>query len=72
VWQRQGQIVGRTDKGKRSGQLAIAALRATGTALGAGVATLTRDVIIRVAAGAGFYTAAARLVKAWSGHHIRQ
>jgi hypothetical protein len=34
--------------------------------------TLTQDVIIGVAAGAGFCAAAARLVKAWSGHHIRR
>ena len=34
--------------------------------------TLTRDVIIGVAAGAGFCAAAARLVEAWSGHHIRR
>ena len=63
---------GKTDKGKRSGQLAAVALLAAGTGLGAAVAMLTRDVIIGVAAGAGFYAAAARLVKAWPGHHIRR
>lgn len=56
------------DKG---GQLVVVALLATGTGLGATVAMLTRDVIIGVAAGAGFYAVAARLAKAWSAHHIR-
>ena len=48
------------------------AVLAAGTGLGAAVAMLTRDVIIGVAAGAGFSAAAARLVKAWPGHHIRR
>ena len=63
---------GRAEKGKRSGQLVIVALLAAGTGLGAAVAMLTRDAVIGVAAGAGFYAAADRLMKVWSGRHARR
>lgn len=51
-----------------SHRLLITVLTGIAVALGAGVAVLTRDVIIGVIAGAGFFAIAVQMVKLWTGH----
>jgi ABC-2 type transport system permease protein len=53
---------------RASHRLLITVLTGIGVALGAAVAVLTRDVIIGVAAGAGFIAVANVMVRLWTGH----
>jgi ABC-2 type transport system permease protein len=57
-----------TRTGPASHRLLITVLTGIGVALGVAVAVLTSDVIIGVAAGAGFIAVANMMVRLWTGH----
>jgi hypothetical protein len=57
-----------TATGLSGHRLLITVLTGIGVALGVTIAVLTRDVILGVIAGAGFFAVATMMVRLWAGH----